>query len=151
MNPIPTSLLASMLTATWQAQRKAAHAVLRRVVPSIDPVELFATADAAERVTSQLLAAGFVGDPEFCLVESQSSLTGNTDPRMSWNELLCIGGSIQPGDDSFIVVDLRSSRTDPEVFAFDWSRPVPNRWVPVGRLGEFLRMLREHTEAIQNG
>lgn len=105
---------------------------------NVPEMKLFGDIDKMEEVANQLDAAGYVEDPEFCMVREPQILAD--DCRLVFERALFIAGSIVPGDDVFIAVDLGSEEEDPPVFVFDWDRNVPERWVKKEHLSEFLRV-----------
>jgi len=104
---------------------------------NLPAMKLFGDIDTMEAVADQLDAAGYVDDPEFCMARETTALTD--DRRLIFERALFIAGSIVPGDDVFIAVDLGSQEVDPPVFVFDWDRNVPERWVKREHLSELLR------------
>lgn len=134
---IPKVLEDSITGGIWH--RSSPDALRRLLGEDMPDLELFENIDAMRRVSDQLDSAGYVDDPEFCMV--RKSVEVADDPRLMFEQALFIGGAITPGDDVFVVAKLSSDMTDPPILVFDWARTIPNRWVRRGRLSELIRDL----------
>ncbi|MEM8607370.1 MAG: hypothetical protein AAGF92_09705 [Myxococcota bacterium] len=85
----------------------------------------------------QVDVAGWIADAAFCMVRTVDDLNGSDDTRLVFDDALFIGGSVMPGDDVLVAIDLNEDG-DPPVFVFLWDNPIPSRWVHVGRLSRLL-------------
>ncbi len=104
-------------------------------------MELFETPDVMFGVARQIARAGFVDDPEFCMVRHMADL-GRNDQRLVFDRAVFVAGSTTPGDDVLVALDVRhEDDDDPPVLVFDWRMPIPRRWVSIGRLSELLERL----------
>ncbi|MFO0550974.1 MAG: hypothetical protein U0271_21465 [Polyangiaceae bacterium] len=106
-------------------------------------LQLFESTATMESVTRALDEGGYVDDPGFCMTRSRGidAIGRSADPRLAYPDLLVIAASRFAGDDVFVVLDM-SKAEDPDVFVFDWSRPVPRRWRRAMALSEFLTALQ---------
>ncbi|MBN1546451.1 MAG: hypothetical protein JW902_07320 [Syntrophaceae bacterium] len=102
---------------------------------------LFETREIMETVNQQLDAAGYVDDPEFCMIRDISERHGLDDPRLIYSQALFIGGATSPGEDVLLAVDVSKPSDEQTVFWFDWSRKIPHRWKPIMSLSSFLDAL----------
>ena len=114
----------------------------KTVGSSLPDLELFEELDMMLSVGGQI-DAGYVDDPEFCMVRDESDLNAPGDDRLVFNRALFIAVAKIPGDDVFVALDLRAGNDDPTVLVFDWRRPVPSRWVAVGLLSDFVASLSD--------
>ena len=112
----------------------------------LSDLELFEDLEMMHNVSGQLDEAGYVDDPEFCMVREESDLAATGDGRLVFRSALFIGGSKMPGDDEFIALALRDGDDDPRVMVLDWRKQAPDRWVAVGPLSDLIARLSEHTD-----
>jgi len=124
-------VLDAILSSTW---RDPGPAALRQILGESSDLELFSTEEAMEQVKNQVESGGYVDDPEFCMVRSSSAVLP-TDNRLVFDRAMFIAGSVDPGDDVFIVVDGNT------VKAFDWRKAAPDRWVEVGSVDELVEAI----------
>jgi hypothetical protein len=137
---VPELLTDAVASGAW---RDPGPETLRRVfhhVANLPDLELFADVATMQGVGQQVSQAGFAEIDDFCMVRKASELAGTEDPRIALDSSLFLGGSIVPGDDVFVVLDLRDAE-DGQVLVFDWEREVPRRWVAVGSLRRVLEAL----------
>jgi hypothetical protein len=113
-------------------------------VPDLPDLTLFHDVETMRRVAEQLDVGGYVEDAEFCMVRAMRDLVGPADERLVFERAIFIGGSVIPGDDVLIALDMRSNPIDPPLVVFDWSKPVPSRWSVVGSLGQFVVEIHKH-------
>jgi len=99
------------------------------------------------RIHEQLDSAGYVDDPEFCMVRRRGDLSGPSDQRLVYYEALFIGASKFPGDDVLLAIDLSGDSTDHNVLWFDWSRMRPGRWVRVTLLSSLIEAIDAERES----
>jgi hypothetical protein len=104
-------------------------------------MKLFEGVAAMYGIESQLNAAGYVDDPEFCMVRSSTRTPLAGDPRLVFGQALFIAGSTIPGDDTFVALSLIPENEDPQLLVFDWDEAVPNRWVAKGTLRQLISKL----------
>ena len=135
---IPKEVIDAMAAVAWSDPGPAALRQLLGEDLELPDLELFEDTEVMERVAAQLDKAGYVDDPEFCMVRSREPGCEGRDPRLVFEDALFIAGSKVPGDDVFVVIDLRGRNGEPEVRVFDWRAEVPRRWVLVGPFGEFV-------------
>lgn len=138
---LPKPLLTAIANGDWKNREPE---VLRHLFESDLPdLKLFEDVAEMERVASQLDAAGFVDDPEFCMVRNSSQKSIDSDPRLVFENALFIAGSIVPGDDVFVAIDLTQADSDPQLLIFDWNEAAPARWVVSGTLGRLIHGLSD--------
>lgn len=140
MYQVPGMLVDSIARGEWKTPTPDA---LRRFLgDDLPDMKLIEDIEDIRRMSEQLDAAGYVDDPEFCMVR-EADLTTD-DPRLVFERAIFIGASIISGDDVFIAADLSSAAGDPQILVFDWERSVPCRWVRRGTLsGLFQKMCFE--------
>lgn len=134
MQNIPDRIRQGIADGTW---RDPGPAWLRSIlvgVPDLPDMRLFATESEMASVASMLDTNGLVDDPEFCMTRSPTTAE---DPRLPFPSAVFVAGSRVPGDDVLVAVT-----PDERVVVFDWSRPVPKRWVPLLSLHAFCAALR---------
>lgn len=140
-SPLPRQLYDAIEDGTWHDRGPDA---LRVILGTDEELELFVTEDKIAAVKTQVQDGGFVEDPTFCMVRDEDNLSGDNDDRLVFAQCVFIAGSVQPGDDVLVALDLRSCAHDPNVLLFDWGRPAQSRWVMVGRLSELIERLRKY-------
>lgn len=140
MNDFPEILTRAIANGTWKTPDWEALRVLLK--SDLPEMELFKDETTMKHVSKQLEASGYVDDPEFCFVRESELSSINTDPRLVFERALFVGGSKVPGDDVFVAVSLKQHGAL-EVFVFDWSQRIPNRWVARGWLEDLIKGL-EH-------
>lgn len=128
----PAILAAALSRGTWHDPGPDILRRLFRRVAELPDLKLYTDIATMLSLRDQLAQAGYVDDPEFCMVRDTTVVESSGDPRLIFDAALFVGGSIVPGDDVLVALDLRSD--DPPVFVFDWTKTVPTRWVEVGRL-----------------
>lgn len=109
---------------------------------NLPELQLFESYELMCSIHEQIRSGGYVDDSEFCMVEKPDLKAKDSDPRLNFGRALFIAGSVVPGDDVFLVVDLDSDENDPSVLILDWYRPVPERWVEVMKLTKLINMLK---------
>lgn len=131
---LPRVMRNALDTGTW---RNPGQELLRSLfssrVPGLSELKLFDSLAHMNGVAQQIGRGDIIDNSDFCMVAKRSELKGADDTRLVFEDSLFIGGSIFPGDDVLVAVDLTEG-DDPQVRVLDWSRPVPFRWVPVGAL-----------------
>lgn len=138
MKCIPEILESSIDQGVW---RNPGADVLRRLFGSnLLDMELFQDSNVMRNVADDIESGGYVDDPGFCFTRESRSVQSKTDPRLVFEDMLFIAGSVFPGDDEFIAADL-SDPGDPTLYVFDWDRAVPNRWVARGNLSNLIQEL----------
>lgn len=115
--------------------------LLRPVVDGLPEIELFRSAEVMCAVSYRVADPCYVDDPEFCMLDPTRVRSGKADPRLDVASAIFIAGSVVPGDDVFVALDLRHNVADPDVFVFDWSKTVPRRWVSAGQVSSLVRSL----------
>ena len=131
---VPEQLRQAIESGAWTNPGPDVLRALFRI-PELVDLELFEDLATMRAVAGQI--AGWVADVEFCMVRTGDDLNGSDDTRLVFDDTLFIGGSVVPGDDVLVALDL-SEDGDPAVFVFLWDNPIPSRWVPVGRLSRLL-------------
>ena len=140
---LPRLISGALAAGTW---RDPGSAGLRRALgdyPGLPDLHLFEQPEIMSDVARQLDASGYVDDPEFCLTRAADLSEAGDDDRLVFDSALFIAGSVIPGDDVFVTLDLRSDHENPPVLVLDWTRPIPGRWVPVMRLNALVTGLTE--------
>lgn len=140
---LPKCVSEAMASGRW---RNPSPAALRRALGEdldLPDLELFESTGVMCQVADQVARGGYVDDPEFCMVWSGSALDGADDSRLVFPHALFVGGSVVPGDDVFVVLDLRGGHDDPNVLVLDWHKPIPHRWVVAGTVNNVIDRLSE--------
>jgi hypothetical protein len=141
MSMFPILLEKAMIHGDWKNPGSEALRMLLGLREDADELELYETREMMEHIGRQLDTAGYVDDPTFCMIRDLSAREGSNDPRLIYSQALFIGGSIWPGDDVLLAVDVSKPCEEQTVFWFDWSRKSPHRWKPIMSLSSFLDAL----------
>lgn len=102
-------------------------------------MEIYEDLGLMKQVTINLDRGGYVDDPQFCLVRSKLS-ANQLEKTLIYENILVLGVSTRPGEDVFIVLNDDESKN---IFIFDWSRPIPSRWVRKTTLPKFIQLLEK--------
>ena len=140
-NDLPAVLSEAITNGTW---RDPGPSVMNKVLGAnlgLPELQLFESSELMSNVHEQIRIGGYVEDPEFCLIDQLVSKQNDSDPRLNLENALFIAGSIVPGDDVFVVLDLGSEENNPNVLVFDWRKPVPERWIKVMTLVQLINKL----------
>ncbi len=138
---LPRVISEAIATGTWQDPGPEALRGLLGHELELPDLELFKDFSLMRRISDQLDTAGYVDDPEFCIVREVELVARYDDPRLVFERALFIGGSTVPGDDVFVVLDLGRDSQALNVLVLDWRRSIPDRWVDVGALSVFVESL----------
>lgn len=132
---IPTILVDAVAEGSW---KNVSPDVLRRYLgDELDDLQLYENTDVMLRLSANLEEAGYVDDPQFCMTREKESVSD--DPRLKFHSALFIGGSVVPGDDVFVAIELQdAAEYDPPVLVFDWRKKVPHRWSVRRKLSELI-------------
>lgn len=133
---VPKQLRQAIESGEWRNPGPDALRSLFRI-PELDDLRLFKDLKSMRSVARQVDVAGWIADAAFCMVRTVDDLNGSDDTRLVFDDALFIGGSVMPGDDVLVAIDLNEDG-DPPVFVFLWDNPIPSRWVHVGRLSRLL-------------
>ncbi len=144
-NQIPRVMSDALTSGTWCDPGPDVLRTLLGQDLDLPDLELYKDIATMRRVSGQLADAGYVDDPEFCMVRDDSGLGAPGDERLVFESALFVGGSTVPGDDVFVALDLRGNHDDPRVLVLDWRNPVPGRWVAIGPLSGFVASLPDST------
>lgn len=133
---IPTILVDALADGSW---KNVSPDVLRRCLgDDLDDLQLYGNTDVMVRLSANLEEGGYVDDPQFCMTREKESVSD--DPRLKFHSALFIGGSVIPGDDVFVAIELQdAAEYDPSVLVFDWRMKAPHRWSVRGKLSELIR------------
>lgn len=131
MRELPQRLRQGLLDGTWRDPGPRRLGSILGTVSGLPDMMLFATTDAMESAGKMLDTHGLVDDPEFCM--TRRSLDPSCEPRLAFPDAIFVAGSRVPGEDVLVAVASPGDR----VMVLDWSRPVPNRWVPLMTLDAF--------------
>jgi hypothetical protein len=140
-NGLPRMLSEAISKGIWRDSGSDASSKVFGVSLDLPELQLFESYESIRNVHEQIRSGGYVEDPEFCMVKQLTSKTNNSDPRLNFERAIFIAGSIVPGDDIFVVLDLDSDKNDPDVLVFDWRKPIPDRWVKVMTLMQLINKL----------
>lgn len=132
---IPTALEAALSGGAWHNPGPDVLRAIFKLVGDLPDLQLYTELSTMVSVWNQVMQAGYVDDIQFCMVRKGSDLTSSEDPRLVMEDAMFVGGSIMPGDDVLVALDLRRDE-DPRLLVFDWSKAIPARWVEIGRLSE---------------
>ncbi len=136
--PIPKVLSDALADETWRDPGPDGMRALLGQDLDLDDLELFKDVETMRRVTDELDHYGKIDHPEFCMVRDADGLCGPDDKRLVFQSTLFVGGSVIPGDDVFVALDLRGDPDDPGVLVLDWRKSAPDRWVRVGPLSDLV-------------
>lgn len=140
---IPEILLEAIRSGRWRDPgSKVLNAILGAQLELPDMM-LFEDVSTMRSVGRQVVEGGLVEDPAFCLVSRSAAIAKADDPRLNVEAAVFVAGSVVPGDDVLVLADLGRDRRQPHVFVLDWRRQVPNRWVLIGTLAEFIDRISE--------
>jgi hypothetical protein len=141
-NDFPSLLSEAISKGIWRDP--GPFAMTRKVLTlnlDLPALQLFESYELMSSVHAQIRSGGYVEDPKFCMVKQSNSKTHDRDHRLNLESALFIAGSIVPGDDVFVALDLDSDKNDPDVLIFDWRKPVPDRWIKVMTLRQLINKL----------
>jgi len=138
----PKILVDSIENGTWKS---VSPDTLRRCLgEELDDLQLFEGLPFMYLIAENLDHAGFVDHPEFCMTRARTKMN---DPRLDFSRALFIGGSIVPGDDVFIAIQLEEfEEYDPPVLVLDWRRSAPDRWAERGKLSDLISGIHEKSK-----
>ena len=145
---IPTAIDNAIRHGTWRDPGSIALRGMLSGIPDIPKMSLFVTVDSMRSVSEMVESGGYVDDPEFCMVRHPRDRVSSADARLVFSRALFIAGSLTPGDDVFVAVDDVTSDA-PLVVGFDWSRPVPSRWIPLMTIDQFCDSLAKFNAAMK--
>lgn len=117
---VPPLLLQLLAEGRW---RHPGEAALRQVIPWIEePLELLTTFEQLEQNSDW---SGWIDDSGtsevFYVVRGSAFAVPVELPWLDGELFVCIAVSRENGDDCAIMLDYRTSRTDPRVVASDWN------------------------------
>jgi hypothetical protein len=145
-NNLPRVLTAAISKGIWQDPGPNVINKVLGVNLDLPELKLFESYELMSNVHAQIRSGGYVEDPEFCMIEKTSLEANDIDSRLNFERALFVAGSIVPGDDVFVVLDLDSDENNPNVLVFDWRKSIPERWVKVMTLMQLINKLEEGTE-----
>ena len=135
---LPKLISEAIAAGTWQSLGPDDLRGLLGSDLGLPDLELFKEFSVMRRISDQLEVAGYVDDPEFCIVRESELAAPQEDPRLVFEHALFIGGSTVPGEDVFVALHPSSDNEDPRILVFDWRQPIPDRWADVGSLRNFI-------------
>jgi len=141
---IPATITDAISQGSWVDPGPERLAELLGLARRESPLRLFGDVEHMQRI-HQLVGGrhGYVDDPEFCMVRRVSDRESPSDPRVAHEQAVFFGGSLIPGDDAFLVLDLSRPGGADAILWLDWPRGPPNRWISLGSLSSLIARLDE--------